>query len=124
MKIKQVFIRPNTEISKRIAEWTELYGVVCTEISLEEDFEENIDGLVIFNQNQDMDKEMSDIRTLFDNRQKPVLHVDINGTLMVGVSNFSLWLERNGCTNILVIGNDGLLENPNLDRYLSHMKVD
>lgn len=124
MKIKQVFIRPNTEISKRIAEWTELYGVVCTEISLEEDFEENIDGLVIFNQNQDMDKDMSDIRTLFDNRQKPVLHVDINGTLMVGVSNFSLWLERNGCTNILVIGNDGLLENPNLDRYLSHMKVD
>ncbi len=124
MKIKQVFIRPNTEISKRIAEWTELYGVVCTEISLEEDFEENIDGLVIFNQNQDMDKDMSDIRTLFDNRQKPVLHVDINGTLMVGVSNFSLWLERNGCTNILVIGNDGLLENPNLERYLSHMKVD
>ena len=124
MKIKQVFIRPNTEISKRIAEWTELYGVVCTEISLEEDFEENIDGLVIFKQNQDMDKDMSDIRTLFDNRLKPVLHVDINGTLMVGVSNFSLWLERNGCTNILVIGNDGLLENPNLDRYLSHMKVD
>jgi len=124
MRIKQVFIRPNTELSKRIAEWTEGYGIVCTEITLDEDFEENIDGLVIFNQDQELDKEISDIRNLFDGRQKPVIHVDFDGTLMVGVSNFSLWVERNSCKNILVVGNESLIQNPNLERFLGQLKVD
>lgn len=123
MKIQQVVIRPNTSFSSRLNEWAIENGVECLEVQLEENFEEHIDGLVIFNQNQDMEREALDIRKLFDDRQKPVQRIDINGTLMVGVSNFSLWIERNGCKKILMIGSDQLCSNPNLDRYLNHMKA-
>lgn len=123
MKIQQLIIRPNTTFSKRVSEWAVENNIECLEVQLEDDFEEHIDGLVIFNQNQDMEREALDIRKLFDDRQKPVQRIDINGTLMVGVSNFSLWIERNGCKRILMIGADKLCENPNLERYLSHMKA-
>lgn len=123
MKVKHVFIKPNTAFSLRLAEWAISNNIECVDASFEEDFEENIDGLVIFNQNQDVEKELLEVRKSFDDRQKPVQRIDINGTLMVGVSNFSLWLERNGCTNILMIGSDDLCQNPNLERYLSHLKI-
>lgn len=123
MKIQQVFIKPNTALSGRLVDWAALNNIECLETSTEEGFEENIDGLVIFNQNQDVERDLLEIRKSFDDHQKPVQRIDINGTLMVGVSNFALWLERNGCKNILIIGSDSLCENPNLDRYLSHMKI-
>lgn len=123
MKIQQVFIRPNTALSNRLVDWAAVNNIECLETSAEEDFDENIDGLVIFNQNQDVERDLLDIRKSFDDKQKPVQRIDINGTLMVGVSNFALWLERNGCKNILIIGADSLCDNPNLERYLSHMKI-
>ncbi len=123
MKVQQVLIRPNTALSSRLFDWAVSNNIECLETSLDDDFEENIDGLVIFNQNQDVERELLDIRKLFDDKQKPVQRIDINGTLMVGVSNFSLWLERNGCKNILMVGSDQLCENPNLERYLDKMKI-
>jgi hypothetical protein len=47
--------------------------------------------------------------------------IDINGTLMVGVSNLDLWIERNKCKKVLIIGADSLIENPNLERYLERL---
>jgi len=123
MKVKQVFIKPNTEFSLHIAHWAISNGVECLGVSFEDNFEENIDGLVVFNENQDIEIEILEIRKSFDDRQKPVQRIDINGTLMVGVTGFSLWLDRNACESILMIGSDQLCQNPNLERYLSHIKI-
>ncbi len=123
MKVERVYVKPGAELSNRLMSWASINNLESNEISLEENFDELIDGLVIFNQNQDVDRDLLEIRKVFDDRQKPVQRIDINGTLMVGVSNFSLWLERNGCRNILMVGSDQLCENPNLDRYLEHLKI-
>jgi hypothetical protein len=40
---------------------------------------------------------------------------------MVGVSNLDLWIERNKCKKVLIIGADSLIENPNLERYLERL---
>lgn len=123
MKVERVYVKPGSQLSNKLSEWASVNNLESTEVSLDDDFEESIDGLVIFNQNQDVDRDLLDIRKLFDDRQKPVQRIDINGTLMVGVSNFSLWLERNGCRNILMVGSERLCENPNLERYLENMKI-
>ena len=78
----------------------------------------SIDSLLIFNQNQILTQDVSELRVQFDNLQKPILHIDINGTLSVGISNLELWIERNKCRSILILGADDLVNNINLERFL------
>ncbi len=123
MKLRKIFIKPGSPFGALIADWAAGNQLEVEELSLEDGFDKVVDGLVIFNQNSDVEKELLDIRKVFDDTLKPVQRIDINGTLMVGVSNFSLWLERNGCTNVLFIGAENLKDNANLSRYLEAMKV-
>lgn len=123
MKLRKIFIKPGSPFGALIADWAAGNQLEVEELSLEDGFDKVVDGLVIFNQNSDVEKELLDIRKVFDDTLKPVQRIDINGTLMVGVSNFSLWLERNGCTNVLFIGAENLKDNANLSRYLEAMKL-
>jgi hypothetical protein len=122
MKLRKIFIKPGTAFGSLIADWAVSNQLEVEELPLEEGFDKAVDGLVIFNQNSDIEKELLDIRKVFDDSLKPVQRIDINGTLMVGVSNFSLWLERNGCVNVLFIGADNLKDNSNFVRYMEAMK--
>lgn len=123
MKLETLFLKNNSRFSHYLTSWANERNYPIDEFSdKNEDSDSGIDGLVIFNQNQTVDKEIAEIRELFDTKQKPVHKIDINGTLMVGVSNLDLWIERNRCKKVLFIGADSLLENPNLDRYLENIK--
>ena len=122
MKLRKIYIIPGTAIGALIADWAVMNQLEVEELTIDEGFDKVVDGLVIFNQNSDRDKDILDIRKVFDDSLMPVQRIDINGTLMVGVSNFSLWLERNGCVNVLFLGADNLKDNPNLVRYLETMK--
>lgn len=123
MKLKKIYTKPGSLFGSLIAEWAAMNQLEVEELPLEDGFDEVVDGLVIFNQNSDVEKDLLDIRKVFDDTLKPVQRIDINGTLMVGVSNFSLWLERNGCKNVLFLGADKLKDNDNLSRYLEAMKI-
>lgn len=123
MKLDTIFLKNNTRFSQYIAHWATEKNIQLAEFSdKSEESDEGIDGLVIFNENQELDKEQAETRAHFDNKQKPVHKIDINGTLMVGVSNLDLWIERNRCKKVLLLGADSLLENPNLDRYFDNFK--
>lgn len=123
MKLDKIFLKDNSRFSNYLTSWVNELNIEILEFSTKnEDSEEGIDGLVIFTENQEVDKEILDIRSIFDKNQKPVHKIDINGTLMVGVSNLELWIERNGCKKVLFLGSDVMLENPNLERYLANLK--
>lgn len=122
MKLDKIFLKNNSRFSNLLTNWANQRNYEVEEFTeKKEDPEAGIDGLVIFNQNQSLDKEISELRNLFDHKQKPVHKIDINGTLMVGVSNLDLWIERNKCKKVLIIGADSLIENPNLERYLERL---
>jgi len=123
MKLEKIFLKDNSRFSNYLTSWVNELNIEILEFSSKNvDSEEGIDGLVIFTENQEVDKEILDIRSIFDKNQKPVHKIDINGTLMVGVSNLELWIERNGCKKVLFLGSDVMLENPNLERYLANLK--
>lgn len=123
MKLDTIFLKQNSKFSQHFTSWAEEKQYIVEDFNdKQEDPDTGIDGLVIFNENQNVEKELSEIRAMFDHKQKPVHKIDINGTLMVGISNLDLWIERNKCKKILVIGADNLLTNPNLERYLSNLK--
>ncbi len=123
MKLNKILLRANSKFSVVLNTWATENGYEVEDFDdKKENPEEGVDGLVIFTQNQTLDKEISEIRDMFDHKQKPVHKIDINGTLMVGISNLDLWVERNKCKRALFIGADNLLENMNLVRYMEHLK--
>jgi hypothetical protein len=123
MKLETLYLKNNSRFAHLLTSWAHERNYTVDEFSdKNEDADSGIDGLVIFNQNQTVDKELAEIRDIFDHKQKPVHKIDINGTLMVGVSNLDLWIERNRCKKVLFIGSDSLVENPNLERYLENIR--
>jgi hypothetical protein len=122
MKIDKIILRKNGAFSTLLTSWASEKNFQVEDLIDDNDNpSEGIDGLVIFNINQEIDREIAEIRQAFDGKQKPVHNIDINGTLMVGVSNLDLWIERNRCKKILIVGSDTLVTNPNLERYLNSM---
>ena len=124
MNIDKIFLQTHTKFAKALSDWAQDMNVEVVDFH-ERNIEEvdQMDGLLIFNENQTIEREAAELRDVFDLKQRPIQKIDINGTLVVGISNFTFWLERNNCKKILVVGSDHLLENPNLDRFLSNIKL-
>jgi hypothetical protein len=124
MKIDKFFLQTHTKFAKALSDWAQDMNVEIVDFH-ERNIEEvdQMDGLLIFNENQTIEREAAELRDVFDLKQKPIQKIDINGTLVVGISNFTFWLERNNCKKILVVGSDHVLENPNLERFLSNIKL-
>lgn len=123
MKLDSIFLKNNSEFAQVLRNWALENNYDVQEYPDKNDEpDKGINGLVIFNENQTVDKEDVEVRAIFDHNQKPVHKIDINGTLMVGLSNLELWLERNKCKKVLFIGSDSLLQNQNLERYLESFK--
>jgi len=124
MKIEKFYLQTHTKFGKSISEWAQASSIEIIDFH-ERNLDEIsfIDGLVIFTENQSIEKEANEGRNAFDLKQKPIHKIDINGTLVASVSNFTFWIERNACKNILFIGSDQLIKNPNLERFLSNTHI-
>jgi len=124
MKVEKFYLQTHTKFGKVLNEWTENQSVESTEFH-ERNLDDisMIDGLVIFTENQSVEKEANEARSAFDAKQKPIHKIDINGTLVAAVSNFTFWIDRNNCKTILMIGADQLVKNSNLERFLTNTKL-
>ena len=119
MKVTKVYVQTNSAFADKISEWLIKKKIdVLTFSEKEDNALKVIDGLVIFNESKSLPKEIEEMERIAKNNQKPTLNIDINGTLMVAVSNLDLWVERNRCKKIMIIGSNELVKNPNLDRFL------
>ena len=120
MKVTKVYVQTNSVFAEKIAEWLKKKRIdVLTFSEKEDNALKVIDGLVVFNESKSLPKDIDEMEQIAKNNQKPTLNIDINGTLMVAVSNLDLWVERNRCKKIMIIGSNDLVKNSNLDRFLS-----
>jgi hypothetical protein len=124
MKLESIFLKPNSGFSKTVEDWAKKLHVNVAEYDpRDSEMDTLIDGLVIFTENQNLNKESVDLRDNFDQRQRAVQKIDINGTMVASISNLTFWLDRNKCKNILIIGAENLLDNTNLNRLLTNIKT-
>ncbi len=119
MLVDRIILKLNKKFSNSITPWATSNCNDLVQLADKNLDIISIDSLLIFNQNQILSQDVSDIRAQFDKLQKPILHIDINGTLAVGISNLELWIERNKCRSILILGADDLVNNINLERFLN-----
>ncbi|MDX2360449.1 MAG: hypothetical protein QNK23_06560 [Crocinitomicaceae bacterium] len=118
MNLQSIYIKPDSQFSTYLTEWAEKMGVEVNEYDLKIE-EQSAEGLLLINANQDIDKDIYDLHTLFDKKHIPTQKIDINGTMQVAVSNFEMWLRNYKCKNILILGSDDLIKNENLDRFFN-----
>ena len=102
--------------STYLSDWASKVNIEVEEYDLKAD-DHTADGMLLINANQDIDKDIDELHTLFDVKHIPTQKIDVNGTLQVAVSNLDLWLKNNKCKNVLIVGADDLVENENLDRF-------
>ncbi len=122
MKITQVYFEDNN-FGKEMSSWAESMGIEGIKFDSKNDIHLNqIDGLILFHENHGIQKSQNEWLSIFEGRQRGISKIDINGTLSVAISNFSLWMDRNRCKSILAIGSEDLVKNVNLERFLNELK--
>lgn len=121
MHVETIYLKPDSSFSTQIAEWATSIGVPVEEYDVKME-EHSAEGLLLINENQDIEKELYELHTLFDKKHMPTQKIDVNGTLQVAVSNFEMWLRTFKCKKVLIMGSDKLVENENLQRFLSRIQ--
>lgn len=123
MKIKTVYLINNNSFGNTITEWSE--GKRIDAVSVDQknsNLVEIVDGAVVFHENHNFTKEDEEIQEFLESNNRPSHRVDINGTLAATKSNFTMWLERNKPSNLLILGNPDIAKNPNLKRFLDSLQ--
>lgn len=123
MKIETLYIKPDSNFSTYVKNWADQIGVPVENYDLRLNDDQIADGLLLVNENQDIPKDLYDIHSFFDRRHIPTQKIDVNGTLQVALSSFEMWLTKNKCKKILVLGADNLTKNDNLERFFSKVKM-
>lgn len=121
MSVETIFLKSDTLFSTHISEWAVPLGIAVSEFDFKSEDYTDV-GLLLINENQDIDKELYELHSLFDVKHIPTQKIDINGTLQVAVSNFEMWLRNNKCKKILMMGSDKLVKNENLGRFLARIQ--
>ena len=121
MKLETIYLKPNSLFSTHIGEWANNLGINVVEHEFKIGDQE-ADGLLLINENQDIDKETYAIHEFFDDKHLPTQKIDINGTLQVAISNIDMWFQNFKCKNIFIVGDDELIKNDSLDRFLNRVK--
>lgn len=122
MNFHKIYIKEEGTFSAYISEWASKLNIPCEVYDLKMD-EHFADGLLLINANQDIDREVDELHSLFDVKHIPTQKIDVNGTLQVAVSSLDLWLKSNKCKNVLVLGSDKLVENENLNRFFNRLEA-
>ena len=122
MKITQLYFEDNA-FGKEMASWAESMGIEAIKYDSRSDVDvDQIEGLLLFHENHGIGKSQSEWLSIFEGKQRGISKIDVNGTLSVAASNFSLWLDRNRCKSVLAIGAEELVKNVNMERFLNELK--
>ena len=121
MLLNQVLIRNRNRFDSAAEEWAKNYGAQVNLLDNKENLNEQIDSMIIFSADQNISKEVLELRKLMEQRNKPVHLVDINGTIRASAVSFQLWLDNNTPQKTLVVGEDDLVDSSRLKTYFERL---
>lgn len=122
MSLETIYLKSDSTFSTTISDWASNVGVQTEQYDFKSD-DIITDGLLVINENQDIEKDVEEIHAFFDKKHFPTQKVDINGTLQVAVTNFEIWMKNFKCKSVLILGSDKLVQNENLARFLERAKT-
>lgn len=119
MLLKKIILRNNDPFESAIADWAKSHNIEVVVFDGKESLFEVADSLVIIHTDHNISKENKELRSQMEKYHKPAQEVDINGTMNASISSLKFWLENNDPKNVLMVGDDKLVE---LKRFNDYMK--
>lgn len=121
MSIQKLYTKVKSKFSDTIETLSQSKSIDFEILEKDErDFEE-VDALVIFHEDHNLDASGEETRDIFEKKLRPIHKIDINATKQVIVSHYGLWLERNKVESPLFVGTDQLIDNPKTEGLLNQM---
>jgi hypothetical protein len=121
MRLNKIYTIGDNPFTQRINSWCKTNKIDFHAFVKDDKLNGEFDGLVIFHEDHNLDSLELDLRSDFEKKLKPIHKIDVNGTKQVSVSHFGLWVERNSCKELLIVGNDKLVDNLSFEALLTKM---
>lgn len=119
MNVEAIYVIKDNKFGKAIAEWAESLNIeLFTVAQHNEELSNSVDGIVLFHENHNFNKEDDETQLYLNNDNKMIHKVDLNGTLSATNSNFNMWMDRNRLGKLLFLGSDSVAKNENLSKFL------
>ncbi len=116
--ISSVYVQDNSKFGSSVSAWLTDKGVEMHVFNSEEEANfDSIDTAVIFHENHNFDKSVSDLRDELDQRNIPIHKIDLSGTMNVALTHLALFFERTKCKKALFIGSESLENHPKMDVF-------
>ncbi len=120
MKIELIYLIDQNGFHDVIKTWADQKGIEVAIIDPKsDDFLDLIDGMTLIHENHNFSKEAEELQNYLNKNNRPTHKIDINGTVAATASNFTMWTERNKTKKLLLVGGLEVIQNPNLNRFLS-----
>ncbi len=121
MSIQKIYTKNKSKFSDRIETLSLTKNIEFCVLEKEDVNFDEIDSLVIFHEDHNLDGTGEEIRDAFERKLRPIHKIDINGTKQVIISHFGLWMERNKIQTPLFIGTDQLIDNPKTEALMEQI---
>jgi hypothetical protein len=115
--IQIIYTPEKSAFSADIRNWLTDKGFVVESFTETAEQIERMDAVVIFHENHNFDRNVAELRDLFEKRQVAMHKIDMSGTMNVALSHLSLFFERTKCKHVLILGSENLKDNPKMDLF-------
>lgn len=117
MHIKTIFTEEKSAFASDIRVWLLDRGFNVESYDESAGQTEMIDGVVLFHENHNFDKHITELRDRFDALQVAMHKIDISGTINVALSHLNLFFERTQCKHVLFLGSNNLNNHPKMELF-------
>lgn len=121
MLLKKIILRNLDPFEKSIEDWAKKNKVDVFVFDGQESLFELVDSLVIIHADHNISKENKDLRDQMEKHHKPTQEIDINGTMTASISSLRFWLENNQPNNVLMVGDNKIIETTRYTDYLAEL---
>jgi hypothetical protein len=116
--ISSVYVQENTKFGASVASWLSAKGFEIIHFKGDDEAEfDTIDAAVIFHENHNFDKAITDLRDVLDDRNVPIHKIDLSGTMNVALTHLALFFERTKCKKALFFGSEALENHPKMEVF-------
>jgi hypothetical protein len=123
MLLHKIILRNNDPFEDAIEKWSKKNNLNVEVFDGKESLFDLVQSLVIIHADHNISKENRELRSIMEKQNKPTQEVDINGTMSASVSALKFWLENNTPDNILMVGDDKLIDSTRFNEYFKQVET-
>src|SRR5690606_25076496 len=121
MLLRKIILRNQDPFEQSIENWSRQNNVKVELFDGSVSLFDLSKSLVIIHADHNISKENKELKAQMEKHHKPTREIDINGTMNASITSFKFWLENHDPENVLIAGDDKLVDSTRYLDYLSEL---